>query len=188
MSYLKNSKEHLLKKRVNLWVVMSASLMLSNVILALLCWYAIAHQKIEVTPFYGNQGYMKSDAVVDANYLDQMAENFILTRLNVTPSNIKANHARLLNHINSRYYNVITDVLLREQKQIIDQKISSYFDIKSIDSSPSELKTTLKGQLRRFVGIRELPPKRATYELKYTYHLGRLSIISFEKTGEHQDD
>ncbi len=188
MSYLKSSKEYLLKKRVNLWVVMSASLMLSNVILALLCWYAIAHQKIEVTPFFGNQGYMKSDTDVDVHYLNQMSENFILTRLNVTPSNIKANHARLLNYIDSRYYHALTAALLREQKQVLDQKISSYFGIESINSSPSELKTTLKGQLRRFVGIRELPPKAATYELKYTYHLGRLSIISFEKTGEHQDD
>ena len=178
MTYLNNSKEYLLKKSVNLWVVISASLMLSNVILALICWYAIAHQKIEVTPFFGNQGYMKSDTAVDTHYLDQMSENFILTRLNVTPSNIKANHARLLNYIDSRYYHALTEILLREQKQVTNQKISS----------PSELKTILKGHLRRFVGMRELPAKSATYELKYTYHLGRLSIISFEKTVEHQDD
>lgn len=188
MNYLNNSKEYLLKKSVNLWVVMSASLMLSNVILAMISWYAIAHQKIEVTPFFGNQGYMKSDTGVDVHYLNQMSENFILTRLNVTPSNIKANHARLLNYIDSRYYHALTEILLREQKQVIHQKISSYFDIESINSSPSELKTTLKGHLRRFVGMRELPAKSATYELKYTYHLGRLSIISFEKTVEHQDD
>jgi conjugal transfer pilus assembly protein TraE len=188
MNYLNNSKEYGLKKSVNLWVVISASLMLSNVILALLCWYAIAHQKIEVTPFFGNQGYMKSDTGVDVHYLNQMSENFILTRLNVTASNIKANHARLLNYIDSKYYPVLTAALLHEQKQVIDQKISSYFDIESINSSPSELKSTLKGHLRRFVGMRELPPKSATYELKYAYHLGRLSIISFEKTVEHQDD
>ncbi|MGL6029914.1 MAG: hypothetical protein ACRC0M_09070 [Legionella sp.] len=45
----------------------------------------------------------------------------------------------------------------------------------------------MKGTLRRFVGIRELPAKSATYELRYTYHLGRLSISSFEKTAEHHD-
>lgn len=188
MTYLNNSKEYRLKKSLNLWVVISAALMLSNVILALLCWYAIAHQKIEVTPFFGNQGYMKSDTEVDVHYLNQMSENFILTRLNVTPSTIKANHARLLNYIDSRYYHALTAVLLREQKQVIDKKISSYFDIELINSSTEELKTTLKGHLRRFVGMRELPPKSATYELKYTYHLGRLSIISFEKTVEHQND
>jgi conjugal transfer pilus assembly protein TraE len=188
MNYLNNSKEYLLKKSVNLWVVISASLMLSNVILAFLCWYAIVHQKIEVTPFFGNQGYIKSDTGVDVHYLNQMSENFILTRLNVTPSNIKANHARLLNYIDSRYYHTLTAALIREQKQVIDKKISSYFDMEPINSSPSELKTTIKGHLRRFVGMRELPAKTATYELKYNYHLGRLSIISFEKTVEHQDD
>lgn len=188
MNYLNNSKEYLLKKSVNLWVVISASLMLSNVLLALICWYTTVHQKIEVTPFFGSQGYLKSDAGVDVHYLDQMSENFILTRLNVTPSNIKANHGRLLNYIDSRYYHALTESLLREQTQVINQKISSYFDIQSINSSPSEFKSTLKGHLRRFVGMRELPAKNATYELKYAYHLGRLSIISFEKTVEHQDD
>lgn len=188
MSYLNSSKEHLLKKSVNLWVVISVSLLLSNVILALLCWYVIAHQKIEVTPFFGNQGYIKSAEGVDTHYLDQMSENFVMTRLNVTPSIIKANHARLLNYIDSRYYHVLSAALLREQKQVSDQKISSYFSIKSVDSSSSELKTSIKGQLRRFVGMRELPSKEATYELKYTYHLGRISIVSFEKTGERQDD
>lgn len=187
MDYLNTSKEHLLKKSVNLWVVISATLMCSNVILALLCWYAIAHQKIEVTPFFGNQGYIKSDAGVDVHYLDQMSVNFIFARLNVTPSNIKTNHAMLLNYIDSRYYPVLTGVLLHEQKQIIDKKISSYFDIESFDSHPEELKTRIKGTLRRFVGIRELPAKSATYELRYTYHLGRLSISSFEKTAEHHD-
>lgn len=188
MNYLNNSKEYLLKKSVNLWVVISAALMLSNVILVFLCWYALAHQKIEITPFFGNQGYMKSDSEVDVHYLNQMSENFILTRLNVTPSNIKANHARLLNYIDSRYYPMLTESLLREQKQVMHQKISSYFDIESIHSNPSELKTTLTGHLRRFVGMRELPAKSATYALKYAYHLGRLSIISFEKTLEHHDD
>lgn len=187
MDYLNNSKEYLLKKSVNLWVVICASLICSNVILALLCWYAIAHQKIEVTPFFGSQGYMKSDAGVDVHYLDQMSENFIFTRLNVTPSNIKANHAKILNYIDSRYYHALTSTLLREQKQVVDKHISSYIDIESINSSPSELKTRIKGNLRRFVGIRELPTKSASYELKYAYHLGRLSIISFEKIAEHQD-
>lgn len=186
MNYLNNSKEYLLKKSVNLWVVISASMMLSNVILATLCWYALAHQKIEVTPFFGNQGYMKSDEQVDVHYLDQMSQNFVIARLNVTPSNIKANHARLLNYIASNYYHDLNETLLREQKQVIDKNISSYFDIQSIASET--LKTSIKGNLHRFVGLRQLPTKSVIYELKYQYHLGRLSIVSFEKTGENPSD
>lgn len=188
MNYLNNSKEYVLKKSINLWVVISASLMLSNVILAVLCWYALSHQKIEVTPFFGSQGYMKSETEVDVHYLNQMSENFVLARLNVTPSNIKANHARLLNYIASAYYHDLNEGLLREQKQVLAKKISSYFDIESIDSNPTSLKTTIKGRLHRFVGLRQLPCKSVSYELKYRYHLGKLSIVSFEKTGENKDD
>lgn len=188
MNYLNNSKEYLLKKSVNLWVVISTVMLLSNVLLATLCWQALTHQKIEVTPFFGNQGYMKSDASVDTHYLDMMSENFVIARLNVTPSNIKANHTKLLNYVASVYYHDLNEKLLREQKQVEAEKISSYFDIESINSNPSSLKTTIKGQLHRFVGLRQLPSKNLSYELSYQYHLGRLAVIAFEKTGEKDGD
>ena len=187
MSYLENSQEYRLKKSLNLWVVIAVLLMVCNLLLVLLCWYALVHQKIEITPFFSQQGYIKSDTAVDVHYLDQMSENFILTRLNVTPSNIKANHARLLNYVSSKTYHDFSSLLLREQQQILRQKISSYFEISAIVSNPRQLKTKIDGQMHRFVGARQLPSKRLTYELQYEYHLGRLAIVSFKKIEEHQD-
>ena len=168
------------KKRLNFYLVSTITLLTSKVILASLCWYTAIHQKTEITPFFGEQSYIKSDTSIDGNYLSQLSENFVNARLNVTPHNIKENHKRLLNFVNSSVYHKFSSMLLSEQKKIIKQKISSYFDIESIEPMPSKLKVKIKGNLRRFVGSSEIKPQLRTYEMNFKYHLGRLSIIGFE--------
>lgn len=188
MNTLKQSKDFLLKKSINFWVVVSAFLMVSNVVLALLCWYSAYHQKIEITPFFGGQSYIKSDSDIDVHYLLQMSENFVAARLNVTPENIKANHERLLRYVDSRYFSAFSDALIRERTHIIGQKISTYFDVTSMTPNLSTLSVTVTGQLKRFVGLRALETKTRTYTLRYNYHLGQLALVSFEQKKGSDDE
>ena len=180
MSYFNESQTLNLKKKLNFYLFSSVSLLASNVLLAGLSWYALIHQKIEITPFFGGDGYIKSDTTVDGRYLTQVTENFINARLNVTPHNIKNNHKRLLNYVDSRVYHALSTQLLNEQKKVTKQHISSYFDIESIAPNKSNLTVDVVGNLRRFVGQRALPTEKRLYQLTYKYHLGRLSIQSFE--------
>lgn len=184
MSYFKNSKEYQLKKHLNFWVVCSAFLLFSNCLLTGLCWYTSVHQKIEVTPFFGKQGYIKEGGMVDASYLDQMSENFVLARLNVTPENIKDNHKRLLSYVDASVYALLSKALLEEQRNVIGQGISTYFDIKEISSMPARLQSEVKGKLRRFVGIKELPAKEIHYRLSYANSLGRIHLVGFEHVNQ----
>lgn len=181
MNYFNASTEDILKKRLNFWIATASIMIVSNLLLAGLSWYALLHQKVEVTPFFGNQGYSRSGSEVDVHYLNQLSENFILTRFNVSPSTIKSNHARLLTYVSADAYHNLSALLLKEQQQIIKNKISSYFDIDTVKSSPAQLTTVISGSLKRFVGSRELPETKASYRMKYQYHLGRPVIVSFEK-------
>ena len=187
MNTMRQNPSNQMKKRLNLWMVVALGLLISNVLLAYLCWYSLYHQKVEVTPFFGNQGYTKSDSSVDVHYLNQLSENFINARLNVSPNNIKTNHQRLLSYVDSRLYHDFSLGLLREQKHIIDKKISSYFDIETLQSNPEKLTTDVTGTLRRFVGLRELAPEKLHYQLRYRYQLGRITIMGFEKVGGHKN-
>lgn len=180
MSYFNESQTLSLKKKLNFYLFSSITLLASNVLLAGLCWYTLVHQKIEVTPFFGGEGYVKSDTSVDGRYLTQVTENFINARLNVTPHNIKANHKRLLNYVDSSVYHNVSTQLLNEQKKVTKQHISSYFDIESITPNTSKLNVEVIGTLRRFVGQRALHSEKRLYLLTYKYHLGRLSIQNFE--------
>ncbi len=181
MEYYNASKEDTLKKRLNFWVVTAVVMIVSNVMLAGLCWYALLHEKVEVTPFFGNQGYVRSGSEVDIHYINQLSENFVLTRFNVSPGTVKANHARLLNYVSTDAYHDLSQVLLKEQQQVLKNKISSSFDIQSVQTNPEQLTSLVSGHLKRYVGSRALPDIKVHYRLKYRYHLGRPAIVSFEK-------
>src|SRR3990167_1658162 len=66
-----------LTSRLNLMVVLVLGLLTSNLMLSGLSWYALLHQRVEVTPFMSGSAYQKSDATVDSRYLMLMSENFL---------------------------------------------------------------------------------------------------------------
>lgn len=177
-----------LSMRLNFTVTLVFGLLLSNIILAGLVWFALIHQRIEITPFNGSSSYIKSNARVDSDYLSLMAENFIYSRLNVTPETVNREHHSLLRFVDSSSYNDILAQLKKEAALIKAQKISSSFVISGIKANPEELMVEINGQLRRFVGLREIEPSDERYFIHFKYHLGRLSIASFthQKGEDHE--
>ena len=176
---LQQHRLHQLASRLNLMIVLVFGLLLTNVLLGSLSWYALLHQKVEVTPFMGGSTYQKSDAFVDTHYLQMMSENFLYARLNVTPQTVLSNHSRLLSFVDSRFYADFKSQLHKEAELIQKQQITSHLDVLSIDPNPSNLTCVVQGLLKRRVGTRELSDEPITYTLKLNYHFGRLSIQSF---------
>lgn len=165
--------------RFNLMVFLVFCLGLSNILLAGLSWYTSLHQKIEITPFSGSNSYIKSESEVDAHYLSLMSENFIYSRLNVTPESVDANHKRLMPYIDASNYNLLLSSLKKEADVIKAKKISGVFLIKSIQINPKKLTANVSGVLTRRVGLRNLQDEKITYKLSYRYRLGRLTIAGF---------
>ena len=168
-----------LSARFNLMVALVFGLLITNGVLGGLVWYTSTNQRIEITPFFSSSGYSKSPTGVDAHYLSQMSENFVSSRLNVTPETVSANHERLLAFVDSSHYAEMKKHLANEARVIRAKKISSVFAITDIHLSPDALQASVTGVLTRYVGIRPLKEERLTYTLAYRYHLGRLSILSF---------
>lgn len=181
------SKLSKLSARFNLMVSLVFFLMVSNSLLAGLCWYTSIHQKTEVTPFSGNNGYLKSASDVDGHYLSLMSENFIYSRLNVTPETVDANHKRLLSFVNSENFSEMLKLLQKEANLIKNKKISSVFHIAQIRSNPANLTVDVTGILKRHVGLRELKDEKTTYQIQYQYRLGRLSIVRFSQMKEQKN-
>lgn len=181
-------QESLLSKlsaRLNLMVVLVLGLMVSNIMLVYWALHVSAHQKREIVPFGLNSGYVLSDSSVDTHYLNLMSENFIYSRLNVTPANVSQHHGVLLDYVDSSLYGALKKQLLKEEALIKDKKISSTFDIIDRHSNAEQLTTLIKGNLKRLVGYRELKQEEKTYRIQYRYQLGKLTITSFaEDKGE----
>jgi conjugal transfer pilus assembly protein TraE len=159
-------------------------LLLANILLSTLAWYTNIHQRVLITPFASSSGFSNSDSTVDPRYLSMMSENFIYSRLNVTPETITSTHKRLLMFLDGSQYSVLQSALAKEASTVQKNMISSDFIITNLKLSLNDLKVLVTGVLHRAVGGRELKPSYMTYELSYRYQLGRLSILSFTKVQE----
>ncbi len=175
-----------LAARFNLMVALVVLLLLSNVLLGALSLFLAFHQRVEVTPFFGSPRYSNTGEAVDGTYLALMSENFIYARLNVTPETVKLNHQRLLQFVDSQQYPIFQRQLNKEANLIMEGKISSHFDMTDLKCDAHGLLCYVSGQLKRSVGLRELPAETLKYNLHFRYHLGRLSVVQF--TREEQDE
>lgn len=168
-----------LSARFNLMVFLVFGLLIANVLLSAFIWQVWRHHTIEITPFSGNPGYIKSDIQVDSHYLSLMSENFIYSRLNVTPETVDVNHKRLLKFVDSKNYAQLLRIFEKEARVIHAKKISSSFDITQIRANPNNLSAEVHGILKRYVGLRALKEERLTYVLRFHYMDSRLSILGF---------
>ncbi len=173
-----------LSARFNLMVALVFGLLTANILLATLVWYTSLHQRMLVTPFESSAGFANSDSSVSPKYLSMMSENFIYSRLNVTPETVESIHKRLLMFVDGSRYGEMQSTLSHEAAVIQKNKISSDFIITDMQLDPRALKASVTGVLNRFVGSRELKSAHITYELTYRYRFGRLSILSFTKVKE----
>lgn len=170
-----------LSARFNLMVALVLGLLLSNGIMSVLLYHTVLHQRIEITPFFEGTSYTKSNRTVDSHYLQMMSENFIYSRLNVTPETVRSHHQRLLSYIDAREYVKFTRKLNQEAALIIRQKIASHFVITKITTDSNQFRCVVSGILKRSVGLRELPDSPLQYVLQFRYQDGRLTVVQFRK-------
>ncbi len=170
-----------LSARFNLMVFLVFGLLIANVLLVCLAWFTTYHQTIEVTPFFGGEGYRKSAASLDAHYVELMSENFVYSRLNVTPETVSSNYQRLSTYVDAGSFSEMMKRLDIEAEIIKTKKISSTFTITGIKLDMNNLTADVSGVLQRHVGLREISPENLTYHLAYRYQLGHLNLLKFTK-------
>jgi len=177
-----NAHQHKLSQtstRLNLMVTLVFGLLITNVLMGSLAWYACVHQRIEITPFSGASSYLKSESSVDVHYLTLMSENFVYSRLNVTPETVLANHKRLLSFVDASQYAHFTSVLNKEADVIQRGRLSSHIDITGMTADSRTLSCVITGILKRHVGTRPLLDENVSYTVQYRYAQGRLLIKAF---------
>lgn len=173
-----------LSARFNLMVVLVFGLLISNLMLAGLVCFTTYNQKIEVTPFFGGEGYSKSATTIDAHYLGLMSENFIYSKLNITPETVSSNYQRLLTYVDGAHYSQMFASLKHEEQLVKAKKISSQFVITDIRLDMKTLTADVSGVLQRHVGLRAIEPENLKYRLSYRYQLGHLTLLRFNQVKE----
>jgi conjugal transfer pilus assembly protein TraE len=168
-----------LSSRLHYMLVISLGLLVANVLLIFLVWWALVHQERIIVPAEVKEPFTISGSSVDASYLRQMALFFCNERLNVAPTNVKPNHEIVLQYTDPKYYHKFVTALTGEAEVIVKQNISAVFYPEELIPDPHKLTVLITGTMARFVGNVALPVAKKRFLLKFIYRGGTLKIQEF---------
>jgi len=177
-----------LSDRLRYMRLISIGLLASNVFLIFLVWWSLARQERIIVPVDVKEAFTISGSRVDASYLRQMAIFFSSARLNITSSNVKANHKIVLQYTDQELYNKFVSILSTEEEEIIKQNISAVFYPEEVIPDPQKITVLIKGTMARFVGNVPLPTVKKNYLIKFSYRNGNLKITEFADVSETNEE
>lgn len=150
-------------------------------LLILNLFYAFTHQRIVITPPVVERSFWVGHSDVSAEYLAEMTNFFVGLRFNLSPSNVKIQRETLLRYTDPRYYEAMKILLVKEGDRIVKDHIALSFYPVDVKVDPKTLVARVPGDLVTVVGNTVLPAQRITYQIRYSYHDGRLLVQSFEE-------
>lgn len=138
-------------------------------------------EKRTLVPPHLDRAFTVSDEGVDKAYLALMAEWWVHLKFNVTPSNVKRQFNLLITYVPSQHWSKLQDKLVRESEFIIDNDVTSFFEIDTVSPSLEQMKIRIKGTLNKTVAGRKLPPESVTYLIQADYPNGLIELHSISK-------
>ncbi len=174
-----------ISKGLNAFLLFFAlGLLALNIITGGLLWQVVYNKSRTVVPPTISKAFTVSDGAVDAAYLQQMAEYFLYLKLNVTPKTVERKYGLLLDYVSSESWPTIQPTLMADALNVIDDNVSSTFDIEKVRVSEETLQVKLTGTLQKHVGNRALPPEPAGYIVDMDYPHGELTLLTIRKIQE----
>ncbi|CAH6780684.1 conjugal transfer pilus assembly protein TraE [Vibrio crassostreae] len=135
-------------------------------------------EKRTVVPPHIDRAFTISNEAVDEAYLSMMADWWIHLKFNVTPSNVKRQFNLLITYVPPKYWSGLQDKLIREAEFIIENDVTSFFEVDTLSINLNEMKIRVKGTLNKTIAGRALDPEPVTYLLQADYSSGLIELHS----------
>lgn len=175
-----NNGEALKASRLLNHVLIAVVLIISVAIVGLA--FALLNQnqaeRRTLVPPHIDRAFTVSDEGVDDAYLALMTEWWVHLKFNVTPSNVKRQFNLLITYVPPKYWSNLQDKLMREAAFIIENDVTSFFEIEKVSPSLEQMKIRVQGTLNKTVGGRKLPPESVTYLIQTDYPNGLIELHS----------
>lgn len=141
---------------------------------------------VVLVPNFFNSELKLSNKKVSDSYLEAISRDVILTMLNITPNNIKYAEDSILTLIHPSFYGQIKEQFNTLKQDIKKRKLSTVFYPSQIITNSTVLTSTITGELRTYIGKKEVSRRQTSYKLGYDYSAGKLSIINFYEMTKEQ--
>lgn len=133
------------------------------------------------TPPQISREFSLSDTIVDASYLQMMAEYFADLKLNVTPASVDRKYKLLAGYIKPSNWGTLQPLLSKDAGMVKKKNISSHWTANEVLVSLDENKVKLSGVIEKSVGERKLAPEAVTYIIDMDFLDGEISLASIKK-------
>ncbi len=129
-----------------------------------------------LVPPHIDRPFIISNNSVDEAYLSLMAKWWVHLKFNVTPSNVKAHFNELITYVPSEHWSLLQDKLLREASFIIDNDVTSFFEIRTVSVNTEAMQIRVEGTLNKRIAGRQLEPEAVTYLFQAGYPYGVIEL------------
>lgn len=187
MKYLlHNSRiQHLIQHRNGYLVLASGSLFL-NIMLSFLLFSMIGKERIVIVAPSINKSFWVTSNHVSPEYLSEMSLFLAGLRFNITPSNVVMQRQLLLGYVHPNSYESLKMQMISEAEHITKEHVVTVFypiDRPLVDIQ--KMSSRITGDLQSSIGDLQLPSKRLTYQINFSYENGSLLVRSFEEIKSH---
>jgi len=176
----KSLLEKIIKQR-NGYLVLASGLVILTLAMLLIIAQLINKQSTIIVPPTINKSFWVTKNSASSEYLAEMSSFFTELRLNVTPHSIAKQHEMLLRYVAPQYYGKLKTRLISEAERIKKSNISTVFYPVDIQVNQNNLKVTIIGDLKSFIGQTTLPNHRKAYLITYNFHHGHLYVTNFKE-------
>lgn len=166
------------------WMIVSAIMLLSNVMLSYFVMTADTSEKTIVTPPVIEKAFSVHGNELSPSYIEQMSRFFINLLLTYQKQTAESQFDTVLLYINPLVYSDMKNRFSLEQDRISRNDISSVFYIKNMHIKGDS--AVISGELNGAIGSQWVSKKQKTYELQFAYD-GQLSIIGFNELKLNSD-
>lgn len=167
----------------NGYLVLAIALVFLCILLTFALCEVSLHKRTFLVPPDINRSFWVSESTVSSEYLAEMSLFFMSLRLNLTPSNVKAQRDMLLKYADPKYYGELKMQLVAEGDRIAKEDLSYAFYPVDFKVDAKNLTTKVTGDIKATIGKETLPDKRVNFLLKFNYSYGRLFVTSFKENG-----
>ena len=170
----------------NAWRTLSMMLAVSVILLVVIVFYKVENIKTVLTPVQLRHQFWVQGGQVSPSYLEEIAYDFQLAALNVSPSNVDYQHERFLKYTCPQAHGEVKTQLASEAERLKRLNASQIFFPRQVHIDTGTSRVAIEGEVSTLVNGQKVNASYRTYRVGILANGGNPCINEFVEV-KHDD-